>query len=169
MFADLQKAPPLYMSLVTLITASLVILASAWGFEIFGGYAPCPLCLKQRWAYYFAIASLVPALLLYRHDYKIAVYIILAAVVLAFIANSIFGVYHSGIEWKWWDGPASCAGGGDVGGGASGILEKLKTTRFIRCDEAPWRFLGISFAGYNAIFSALLAGIGAYGLFGRKD
>jgi disulfide bond formation protein DsbB len=27
----------------------------------------------------------------------------------------------------------------------------------VRCDEAPWRFLGLSLAGYNALISAILA------------
>ncbi|MGB6390641.1 MAG: disulfide bond formation protein B, partial [Methyloceanibacter sp.] len=25
---------------------------TAHGFEIFGGYAPCPICLEERYAYY---------------------------------------------------------------------------------------------------------------------
>jgi len=30
-------------------------------------------------------------------------------------------------------------------------------TPIIRCDEASWRFLALSFAGWNAVISALLA------------
>ncbi|HAH66070.1 MAG TPA: disulfide bond formation protein B, partial [Rhizobiales bacterium] len=33
----------------------------------------------------------------------------------------------------------------------------------IRCDEASWRFLFLSFAGWNAVVSAFLAGIAAWG------
>jgi disulfide bond formation protein DsbB len=36
-------------------------------------------------------------------------------------------------------------------------------TPLIRCDEAAWRFLGLSFAGWNAVVSAGLALIAAYG------
>jgi disulfide bond formation protein DsbB len=36
-------------------------------------------------------------------------------------------------------------------------------TRVIRCDEAPWRFLGLSLAGYNALISLALAGLAALG------
>jgi disulfide bond formation protein DsbB len=37
------------------------------------------------------------------------------------------------------------------------LLEKIETTRVVRCDEAQWRFLGLSFAGWNVITSLLLA------------
>jgi disulfide bond formation protein DsbB len=33
----------------------------------------------------------------------------------------------------------------------------------VRCDEAAWRFLGVSLAGYNAIISLGLAAIAAWG------
>jgi disulfide bond formation protein DsbB len=38
----------------------------------------------------------------------------------------------------------------------------------VRCDEAAWRFLGISLAGYNVLISLLLMAIAAFGLFARK-
>jgi disulfide bond formation protein DsbB len=36
-------------------------------------------------------------------------------------------------------------------------------TPVIRCDEASWRFLGLSFAGWNAMVSAGLALVAAFG------
>ena len=33
----------------------------------------------------------------------------------------------------------------------------------MRCDEAAWRFLGISLAGYNALISAALAAVALLG------
>jgi disulfide bond formation protein DsbB len=36
-------------------------------------------------------------------------------------------------------------------------------TPVIRCDEASWWFLGLSFAGWNAVVSAALAAIAAFG------
>jgi disulfide bond formation protein DsbB len=41
-------------------------------------------------------------------------------------------------------------------------------TPIIRCDEASWRFLGLSFAGWNAVISAMLAGIAVYGAAKRR-
>jgi disulfide bond formation protein DsbB len=33
----------------------------------------------------------------------------------------------------------------------------------VRCDEAAWRFLGLSLAGYNVLISYALAVIAAWG------
>jgi len=33
----------------------------------------------------------------------------------------------------------------------------------VRCDEAAWRFLGLSLAGYNAMISAALAMVALLG------
>ena len=49
----LEKLNPQKTSLVILAVATATI-AGAWIFQ-FAGYDPCPLCLQQRWAYYFAV------------------------------------------------------------------------------------------------------------------
>ena len=46
---------------------------------------------------------------------------------------------------------------------AGNLLQALQETRVIRCDEAPWRLFGISFAGYSALISAGLACVALYG------
>ena len=63
------------------------------------------------------------------------------------------GIYHAGVEWKWWPGPGECSGAFELQWGEGGVVD----TPIIRCDEASWRFLGLSFAGWNAVVSALLA------------
>jgi disulfide bond formation protein DsbB len=35
--------------------------------------------------------------------------------------------------------------------------------RVVRCDEAAWRFLGLSLAGYNALISLALTALAAIG------
>jgi disulfide bond formation protein DsbB len=34
----------------------------------------------------------------------------------------------------------------------------------VRCDEAAWRFLGLSLAGYDVLISLALAGVAAWGI-----
>ena len=63
------------------------------------------------------------------------------------------GIYHAGVEWKWWPGPSECSGAFELQWGEGGVVD----TPIIHCDEASWRFLGLSFAGWNAVVSALLA------------
>jgi disulfide bond formation protein DsbB len=79
-------------------------------------------------------------------------------VALAFLANSGLAIYHSGVEWKFWPGPDTCSQApgalAPIGGGS--LLDNLSKTRVIRCDEASWRFLGLSFAGWNVIGSFVI-------------
>jgi disulfide bond formation protein DsbB len=82
-----------------------------------------------------------------------------ASIALAFLVNAGLGIYHAGVEWKLWPGPDTCAGGFDLQWGEGGIVD----TPVIRCDEASWRFLWLSFAGWNAVVSAALAALAAYG------
>ncbi|ODS01551.1 hypothetical protein AUC71_03165 [Methyloceanibacter marginalis] len=40
---------------------ALLTILTAHAFEQFGGYAPCPLCLQERYAYYFAVPAALVA------------------------------------------------------------------------------------------------------------
>jgi disulfide bond formation protein DsbB len=139
------------------IAAATILAAHA--FERFGGYAPCPLCLEERYAYYFGVPASFIAFFAARADAFRFARILLLLIALAFLANMVVGIYHAGIEWKWWAGPSECSGGFDLQWGEGGIVD----TPVIRCDEASWRFLGLSFAGWNAVLSALLAAIAGWG------
>ena len=44
------------------------------------------------------------------------------------------------------------------------MLEQLRSVQVVRCDEAAWRFLGLSLAGYNVLISLALAALAVYGL-----
>lgn len=133
----------------------------AWAFELIGGYIPCPLCLQQRWPYYAVIALTAGMLVMLfagkRHRALIRAGLLLAALLM--LAGAFLGAYHAGVEWKWWAGPSACA----VGAGLSGGVPNLETARVIACDEAQWRFLGLSFAGWNVLASLLIAALAAYG------
>ncbi|MGI9408247.1 MAG: disulfide bond formation protein B [Hyphomicrobiaceae bacterium] len=146
------------LGLVALI--ALGVIATAWAYEILGGLKPCPLCLTQRWAYYFSIPAIALILLAF-HDLRQGPgALLLTFVTLAFAANAVLAAYHSGVEWHWWMGPTACTGGGeaaDLQTAAGGLLESIESTRVVRCDEASWRFLGLSFAGWNVIISLVLA------------
>jgi disulfide bond formation protein DsbB len=132
-----------------LIAAVLAaILIGAWIFE-YAGYAPCELCLMQRWAYYVGIPF--AAFMAMAKPRWITPGLIALGLILT--ANAIFGVFHSGVEWKWWDGPATCSGGGAA---LTGGLPDL-TKPGVMCNEAAIRILGLSLAGWNAIICGVLA------------
>jgi disulfide bond formation protein DsbB len=147
------------MGALALLLSAAVIL-TALGFEYLGGYAPCPLCLMQRYAYYAGIPLLFLALVLVATDRPGLARLIFAIVALGFLANAGLGVYHAGAEWKFWQGPATCAAAsGDLTTNAGSLLQDLQRVQVIRCDEAAWRFLGLSFAGWNVLISLLLGAI----------
>ena len=84
----------------------------------------------------------------------------------AMLWNAGLGAYHAGVEWQWWEGPKECAGAVSNFGPAGSLIDTIQRTRVIRCDEAAWRFLGLSLAGYNVLISLALAGIAVWGALG---
>ncbi len=126
--------------------AFLATIIGAWIFE-YAGYLPCELCLLQRWAYYVV----VPASLLVAYFNPPWIKAALLVIGLALVASAIFGLYHSGVEWKFWAGPQSCSSGTI----SDGLPDLGKPA--VLCNEAAIRILGLSLAGWNAVISAGLA------------
>jgi len=138
-----------------LFIAGLVII-TALAFELIGGYQACPLCLQQRYAFYAAIPLSFLGLILLSGDHvRIAGFVFLA-IALAFLSNAGLGVYHAGIEWGFWPGPETCSGTITPPDSADTLLKTLDEETGVRCDEAQWRFFGLSFAGWNVLASLLL-------------
>jgi disulfide bond formation protein DsbB len=135
----------------------------AWIFQYGFGLKPCPLCLEQRYAYYFAIPLAVMVMLGDQVGASRKVLLAaLVAIALGMAWNAGLGVYHAGVEWKWWAGPQECSGALEDLGSAGGLLNKLQSISVVRCDDAAWRFLGLSLAGYNALISLALAAVAAW-------
>lgn len=155
-FAEIDREQILPLAALLVCAGAAAALAAALAFEHIGGYAPCPLCVKQRWAYYAAVPLAAGGGLLALYERRDPAVLALAICAAAFAVNAVFGVYHAGIEWGWWAGPADCAGG-DLAAPGGNLMEELNATPITPCDEAPWRFLGLSFAGYSALLSAGLA------------
>jgi disulfide bond formation protein DsbB len=47
-------------------------------------------------------------------------------------------------------------------------MKRLQSINITRCDEAAWRFLGVSLAGYNALISAALAAVALAGAWASR-
>ena len=82
----------------------------------------------------------------------------LLCVIVAMLCGAAFGVYHAGVEWHWWPGPADCSGPVTDFTPKGSMLSQLQSIRVVRCDEAAWRFLGVSLAGYNVLISLAAGG-----------
>jgi disulfide bond formation protein DsbB len=151
------------------LVLGLATILGAWGFQIVGGYIPCALCLQQRVAYYVGLPLALVALVLALSGAKsVIVRGLLLLVALAFAVNVFIGVYQAGAEWGLWPGPASC-GATSGGGGSGSLLEQIQHIRVVSCTEASWRFLFLSFAGWNAVISAVLFLIALLGAFRRTE
>jgi Disulfide bond formation protein DsbB. len=80
--------------------------------------------------------------------------LVLAA--LSFATGASIAIFHVGVEEKWWQGLASC-GGAPTPKTLEELRAQLMTAPVVRCDEAAFRFLGLSMAGWNVIWAGLLA------------
>jgi disulfide bond formation protein DsbB len=142
----------------------LAIILAAWGFQIIGGYVPCALCLEQRIPYYAALPVVLLAVIAaFVGSKPIAVRALLVIAAVIFAVNVYLGIYQAGAEWKLWEGPASC--GATSAAGQGSLLEQIQHIRIVSCTEASWRFLFLSFAGWNAIVSAALVLVALWGAF----
>ena len=144
-----------HRSLVILATlGSAFLLITAFGFQYLGGYLPCKLCYWQRWPH--AAAILIGAIILMGGSRLLA-----WAGAAAAAATALIGIYHAGVEWKWWPGPSSCTGGvldlGTMSGGD--LLSMDAPTGLVLCDEIVWQLFGLSMAGWNALFSLVLVAL----------
>jgi disulfide bond formation protein DsbB len=149
--------------LIALIAAAT--LAGAWYMQLVWGLEPCELCLKQRYAYYAIVPlGLLVALLAARGTSRPVLMLGLALIALAALGNAGLGVYHSGVEWGFWQGPTECTGPVGNLGSAGSLLERLDSVKVVRCDEVQFRFLGLSLAGYNVLISLAMAAIAAWGI-----
>jgi disulfide bond formation protein DsbB len=144
-----------HRSLVLLATlGSAALLLGAFGFQHIGGLLPCKMCLWQRWPH--AAAILIGALILLGGPRLLA-----WAGALAATTTGAIGVYHAGVEWGLWPGPASCsgAGAGLVGLSGADLLSTEGPAALVMCDEVVWQLAGLSMAGWNALLSFGLMGL----------
>ncbi len=141
--------------ILTAATGSAVLLGAAFLFQTLG-WAPCKMCLWQRWPHVAAIGVGIACLAL-GPSRALALLGGLAALTTAGIA-----AFHSGVERKWWDGPASCSGTGSS-------LESLSAAdlvpgasdapALVLCDTLTPFLFGLTMANWNMIASLLLAAL----------
>lgn len=131
---------------------SLALLLGAFAFQYIGGMAPCTLCLWQRWPHGVAVLAGVLALAL--PGFRL--WVLIGA--LGAATSGAIGVFHAGVEQKWWPGLSTCSAGGDIANlTPDQLLEQIIAAPVVRCDDIPWQMLGVSMAGWNALISFALA------------
>jgi disulfide bond formation protein DsbB len=137
-------------------TVALALILGALFFQYILNYPPCEMCHWQRWPHIAAaVIGLGGGLLLRGGVLRASIGLPFAALAILLVATSgLLGVYHAGVEWHWWAGPAACT----TGYVFNGTLDL--NAPIPHCDIAAWRLFGISMAGYNAIISLGTAVVG---------
>ena len=128
----------------------LALLGGAYGSQYLGGLFPCEMCWWQRYAH---MAAIVPAVLAFTAPAETGrsrTVVLLAAFAIA--VSGVIGVYHAGVEAKIFEGFTTCTALPRAANNAE-LLRQITHAPLIRCDQVQYRFLGISLAGWNAIFS----------------
>jgi disulfide bond formation protein DsbB len=169
-WAGRQGAPSPAGTALVVFVISFATLLGAWYFQFILKFAPCELCLQQRIPYYIVIPlSLLLAISAMLRAPRAVLVGGFAAILVVVACGAALGAYHAGVEWHFWPGPTDCSGPlGALSGGGS-LLEQLNSVHVVRCDQAAWRFLGISLAGYNVLISLAMAVIAGYGLFACRN
>jgi disulfide bond formation protein DsbB len=144
---------------------SAATILGAWFFQLVLKLPPCPLCLEQRIPYYIVIPlSLLIAVAALIRAPRALIMIGFLVLIATMLFSAGLAAYHAGVEWRFWPGPADCSGPMTDFTKQGALLDQLQSVRVVRCDEAAWRFLGISLAGYNALISLVVSAVAAFGL-----
>lgn len=130
---------------------SALLLGGAFVFQTLG-YAPCPMCIWQRYPHAVAIGLSVLALLLPGR-------LLPAAGAVAAAVTGGIGVFHTGVERGWWEGPATCSSQPIGGLTPEELMEQIMTAPLVRCDEVAWQLAGLSMASWNALLSFVLVAV----------
>ena len=132
------------------------LLLGAFSFQALG-YAPCAMCIWQRYPHAVAIGAGVFVAI------GLAPLLFLAVGAASAATTAAIGVYHTGVERDWWQGPTSCTGSGLDFSNMTGadLLPSASSgpSNLVMCDEVAWEFLTLSMASWNAFWSAVLVGI----------
>jgi disulfide bond formation protein DsbB len=139
--------------IVTLL--AFAALCVAWLAQYGAGLAPCELCYLARYAYWATIALGIVAIFFSRQPKARKFWLTLVG--LGFLAVVGISIFHVGVEHGWWQGSAACVGESTAGLTQEQLTEAIMNAPVTRCDEAAFTFRGISMAGYDGIYAALLA------------
>lgn len=117
------------------------------------GYAPCDLCIQQRWPHLAAVL-IGAAMLAFRLPMGLALLGAASA-----LTTGVLGVYHSGVERHIFAGPDTCTSNPVGNLSASDLLAQIQQAPLIRCDEIVWDFYGITMPNLNALASFAFAAL----------
>ena len=145
-----QKKLDLIIKLSFFISSLMLI--SAFYLEYFQDALPCDLCITQRWFHALIISYSLTIILILKKKI-VSNKLVLLGLSITWVASSIAGLYHFGIEMNFWEGPDECSSNIDF---SKDLLTYLLNKSPIKCDEVMFKILGFSLAGWNALISFIM-------------
>lgn len=133
----------------------LATILGALAFQYIGGLYPCELCLSQRVPYYAGLPLLAVVIVFWSFlpkPVRVGLTVIVGGL---FVWSTALGIYHTGVEWGIFEGPATCSGTG-VETLSLDMLGDLSNAQVVACNAVQWEMFGISLAGFNALISAAI-------------
>ncbi len=144
-------------TLISIMVAAALALCGAYIGEHVFGLKPCILCLYQRIPYFMVIAI---ALIGYFFKQNNLSRTIIYFSSLVFLLGALLALFHVGVERGWINEPSTCTTNIEE---VYGSISALKTAVYSSagnmpsCKEVQFVFLGMSMAGWNFIYSLILA------------
>ena len=136
------------------VLAGAAALGFAHALEIWGGMAPCALCLWERWPYRVVIVLGLLSLVLPRGTARI----LLALAVVALLADVAIAVVHVGVEQHFWPSPLpECAAPTFGGGSIAEMLKSMPVHPAKPCDAPNFLIPGVplSIASLDLLYGSV--------------
>jgi disulfide bond formation protein DsbB len=142
-----RSAPTINTMIFWALLVPIALYGSALIAQFGFGLHPCEMCYWQRWPHQAAIVLGASALLLRSNPSAARLLVLLAGI--AVLVSGAIGLFHWGVEQRFWEGLTSCSTG------ASGpiSLTDIMSAPIIRCDVPQWTFFGLSMAAMNMLGS----------------
>ena len=156
--------PLLALALLNCV-AAVGAISAAWIFQWIG-YEPCHLCLDQRIPYYIGVPLMLIAIISeVAEGPKWLARAALVLVAVAFFCGAVIAVYQAGAQWGFWKLIEDCTADTSFAmpTQAGQLLGNLDKAHVVDCTKITWSFLGLSFAGWNAIVSTGLTVLSLFG------
>jgi disulfide bond formation protein DsbB len=149
-------------ALVLAFTASLLAMSVALTAQYALEWRPCELCLIERIP--VILAGVAAACGFYPYCPAIVRQILIVGAGLFFIAAGFLSLYHVGVEQHWWVYGGGCSRDPAMMEGVIDYAQALSKPALVRCDQPVWSWHGLTLAGLNVVYSALVGG-GTFFLF----
>ena len=143
-----------YLNHISLGAISLSMILFVLISEYVFGFAPCSLCLIQRYPH--MLVAITSVWLIFFRTHNFFLYPVNAMVMALSI---ILASYHVGVEQSIFQGPQSCSSSNlslVSEKSAETLLKEILNTSVVRCNEVIWSFMGLSMATWNLILSIAL-------------